>query len=45
MRRVRWHATERAHERLRDRVQAGFDQVEYHNLTAGIVALHLGRTF
>ena len=25
--------------------QAGFDQVEYHNLTAGVVALHLGRVY
>ena len=25
--------------------QAGFDQVEYHNLTAGIVALHVGRAY
>jgi demethylmenaquinone methyltransferase/2-methoxy-6-polyprenyl-1,4-benzoquinol methylase len=25
--------------------QAGFDQVEYHNLTAGVVALHIGRVY
>jgi demethylmenaquinone methyltransferase/2-methoxy-6-polyprenyl-1,4-benzoquinol methylase len=25
--------------------QAGFDKVEYHNLTAGIVALHIGRVY
>ena len=25
--------------------QAGFDRVEYHNLTAGVVAVHLGRVF
>ena len=25
--------------------QAGFDRVEYHNLTAGVVALHLGRVY
>jgi demethylmenaquinone methyltransferase/2-methoxy-6-polyprenyl-1,4-benzoquinol methylase len=25
--------------------QAGFDRVEYHSLTAGVVAVHLGRVF
>ncbi len=25
--------------------QAGFDRVEYHNLTAGVVALHVGRVY
>ncbi len=25
--------------------QAGFDRVEYHNLTAGVVAVHLGRVY
>ena len=25
--------------------QAGFERVEYHNLTAGVVALHLGRVY
>jgi demethylmenaquinone methyltransferase/2-methoxy-6-polyprenyl-1,4-benzoquinol methylase len=25
--------------------QAGFDAVEYHNLTAGVVAVHLGRVY
>ena len=25
--------------------QAGFDKVEYHNLAAGIVALHIGRVY
>ncbi|MFO1283666.1 MAG: bifunctional demethylmenaquinone methyltransferase/2-methoxy-6-polyprenyl-1,4-benzoquinol methylase UbiE [Burkholderiales bacterium] len=25
--------------------QAGFDRVEYHNLTGGVVALHLGRVY
>ncbi len=25
--------------------QAGFDRVEYHNLAAGVVALHVGRVF
>jgi demethylmenaquinone methyltransferase/2-methoxy-6-polyprenyl-1,4-benzoquinol methylase len=25
--------------------QAGFDRVEYHNLTAGVVAVHVGRVF
>lgn len=25
--------------------QAGFDEVEYHNLTAGVVALHVGRVY
>ncbi len=25
--------------------QAGFDAVEYHNLTAGVVALHVGRVY
>jgi demethylmenaquinone methyltransferase/2-methoxy-6-polyprenyl-1,4-benzoquinol methylase len=24
---------------------AGFDKVEYHNLTAGVVALHVGRVY
>ena len=24
---------------------SGFDRVEYHNLTAGVVALHLGYRF
>ena len=26
-------------------VEAGFDSVEYHNLTAGVVALHVGRVY
>jgi demethylmenaquinone methyltransferase/2-methoxy-6-polyprenyl-1,4-benzoquinol methylase len=25
--------------------QAGFDRVEYHNLTAGVVAVHIGRVY
>ena len=25
--------------------QAGFDRVDYHNLTAGIVAVHVGRAY
>jgi demethylmenaquinone methyltransferase/2-methoxy-6-polyprenyl-1,4-benzoquinol methylase len=25
--------------------QAGFERVEYHNLTAGVVALHVGRVY
>ncbi len=25
--------------------EAGFDRVEFHNLTAGVVALHLGYRF
>jgi len=25
--------------------QAGFESVEYHNLTAGVVALHVGRVY
>ena len=25
--------------------QAGFDRVEYHNLAAGVVAVHVGRVF
>ena len=25
--------------------QAGFDLVEYHNLTAGVVAVHVGRVY
>jgi demethylmenaquinone methyltransferase/2-methoxy-6-polyprenyl-1,4-benzoquinol methylase len=25
--------------------QAGFDRVEYHNLSAGVVAVHVGRVF
>ena len=25
--------------------QAGFERVEYHNLTAGVVAVHVGRVF
>jgi demethylmenaquinone methyltransferase/2-methoxy-6-polyprenyl-1,4-benzoquinol methylase len=25
--------------------QAGFEQVEYHDLTAGVVALHMGRVY
>ena len=25
--------------------QAGFDRVEYHNLTAGVVAIHVGRVY
>jgi demethylmenaquinone methyltransferase/2-methoxy-6-polyprenyl-1,4-benzoquinol methylase len=25
--------------------QAGFDRVEYHNLTAGVVAVHVGRVY
>jgi demethylmenaquinone methyltransferase/2-methoxy-6-polyprenyl-1,4-benzoquinol methylase len=25
--------------------QAGLERVEYHNMTAGVVALHIGRKF
>ena len=25
--------------------QAGFERVEYHNLMAGVVALHVGRVY
>jgi demethylmenaquinone methyltransferase/2-methoxy-6-polyprenyl-1,4-benzoquinol methylase len=25
--------------------RAGFDRVEYHNLAAGVVAVHVGRVF
>ena len=33
-------------QRLKEMMeQAGFDQVEYHNLTAGVVALHIGRVY
>lgn len=33
-------------EELKDMMeQAGFDRVDYHNLTAGIVALHVGRKY
>jgi len=26
-------------------IEAGFDRVDYHNLAAGIVALHIGRVY
>ena len=40
---IRVHPDQEALKSLMER--AGFDQVEYHNLTAGVVAVHLGRVY
>ena len=40
---IRMHPDQEALKRMME--QAGFDSVEYHNLTAGVVALHLGRVY
>jgi demethylmenaquinone methyltransferase/2-methoxy-6-polyprenyl-1,4-benzoquinol methylase len=37
---IRMHPDQRALKLMME--QAGFDRVEYHNLTAGVVAVHLG---
>ena len=40
---IRMHPDQETLRGLMER--AGFEQVEYHNLTAGVVALHVGRTY
>jgi len=40
---IRVHPDQESLARLME--QAGFDQVEYHNLTAGVVAVHVGRVY
>jgi demethylmenaquinone methyltransferase/2-methoxy-6-polyprenyl-1,4-benzoquinol methylase len=40
---IRMHPDQEALKAMMER--AGFDQVEYHNLSAGIVALHMGRIY
>ncbi len=40
---IRMHPDQEALKAMME--QAGFDSVEYHNLTAGVVALHVGRVY
>ena len=40
---IRMHPDQEALKTMMER--AGFDSVEYHNLTAGVVALHVGRVY
>lgn len=40
---IRMHPDQQALKGMME--QAGFDRVEYHNLTAGVVAVHVGRVF
>ena len=40
---IRMHPDQEALKAMMER--AGFDAVEYHNLTAGVVALHVGRVY
>ena len=40
---IRMHPDQEALKAMMER--AGFDSVEYHNLTAGVVALHVGRVY
>jgi len=40
---IRVHPDQEALKKLME--DAGFDQVDYHNLTAGVVALHVGRVY
>ena len=40
---IRVHPDQEALKTMMER--AGFDRVEYHNLTAGVVAVHVGRVF
>ena len=40
---IRVHPDQEALKRMM--VEAGFDRVEYHNLTAGVVALHVGYVY
>ena len=40
---IRMHPDQEALKSMME--QAGFDAVEYHNLTAGVVALHVGRVW
>jgi len=40
---IRMHPDQEALKALME--QAGFESVEYHNLTAGVVALHVGRVY
>jgi demethylmenaquinone methyltransferase/2-methoxy-6-polyprenyl-1,4-benzoquinol methylase len=40
---IRVHPDQESLKRMME--QAGFDEVEYHNLTAGVVAVHVGRVY
>jgi demethylmenaquinone methyltransferase/2-methoxy-6-polyprenyl-1,4-benzoquinol methylase len=40
---IRVHPDQESLKRMME--QAGFDRVEYHNLTAGVVAVHMGRVY
>lgn len=40
---IRVHPDQETLKRMME--QAGFDRVEYHNLTAGVVAVHVGRVY
>jgi demethylmenaquinone methyltransferase/2-methoxy-6-polyprenyl-1,4-benzoquinol methylase len=40
---IRMHPDQETLKRMME--QAGFDRVEYHNLTAGVVAVHVGRVY
>jgi demethylmenaquinone methyltransferase/2-methoxy-6-polyprenyl-1,4-benzoquinol methylase len=40
---IRVHPDQDALQKMME--QAGFDRVEYHNLTAGVVAIHVGRVY
>jgi demethylmenaquinone methyltransferase/2-methoxy-6-polyprenyl-1,4-benzoquinol methylase len=40
---IRMHPDQESLKALMER--AGFDQVEYHNLSAGVVAVHVGRVY
>ena len=40
---IRMHPDQQTLQRMME--QAGFDSVEYHNLSAGVVAVHLGRVY
>ena len=40
---IRVHPDQQSLARMME--QAGFDRVEYHNLTAGVVAVHVGRVY
>jgi demethylmenaquinone methyltransferase/2-methoxy-6-polyprenyl-1,4-benzoquinol methylase len=40
---IRVHPDQEALKKLME--DAGFDHVDFHNLTAGVVALHVGRVY
>lgn len=40
---IRVHPDQEALQKMME--EAGFDQVDYHNLTAGVVAIHTGRVY